>query len=416
VKKRNKIILAASGLLLLIAAYNMLPLGSTSGGASILTEVQKGTFEINVNTTGELQANSSENIMGPSRLRQIGVWQVKITDLVPEGSRVKKGDYIGMLDRSEISGHLKDLESELQKSESEYTKIKLDTTLEMRMARDELINLNSAVEEKSIVLEQSKYEPPAMIRQAQLEMEKAQRAHEQAKKNYQLKREQALAKMKEVSAALSQAQRKFEEASSVVEEFEIHAPKDGMLIYEKDWDGKKKLVGTTISAWDPVVATLPDLSSMISKTFVNEVDISKIKVDQQVEIGIDAFPEKKFKGTVIDVANVGEQRPKSDSKVFEVKIKMQGSDTLLRPSMTTSNKILTARLNTVLHIPLECIHNSDSVSYVFVKEGFKTLKKQIKLGLINDSEAIITKGLSEGEKVFLSKPEDADDLDIQKLK
>jgi multidrug efflux pump subunit AcrA (membrane-fusion protein) len=286
----------------------------------------------------------------------------------------------------------------------------------MRTARDELINLNSAVEEKSIVLEQSKYEPPAMIRQAQLEMEKAQRAHEQAKKNYQLKREQALAKMKEVSAALSQAQRKFEEASSVVEEFEIKAPKDGMLIYEKDWDGKKKVVGTTISAWDPVVATLPDLSSMISKTYVNEVDISKIKVDQPVEIGIDAFPEKKFKGKVIEVANVGEQRPQSDSKVFEVKIKMQGSDTLLRPSMTTSNRILTASFKSVLHIPLECIHTSDSVSFVFVKDGFKNIKKQVTLGLINDSEAIITKGLVEGDKVYLSKPEDADDLAIQMLK
>ncbi len=415
VKKRNTFFLVGAGLLLMTLIYKLLPLGASAGETSLLTEVKKGSFEINVNTTGELQANSSENIMGPSRLRQVGVWQVKITDLVPEGSRVKKGDYIGMLDRSEISGHLKDLESELQKSESEYTKTKLDTTLEMRTARNELINLNSAVEEKSIVLEQSKYEPPAMIRQAQLELEKAQRALEQAKKNYQLKMEQAVAKMKEVTAALSQAQRKHEEASSVVDEFEIKAPKDGMLIYEKDWDGKKKIVGTTISAWDPVVATLPDLSSMISKTYVNEVDISKIKVDQHVEIGIDAFPEKKFKGRVIEVANVGEQRPKSDSKVFEVKIKMQGSDTLLRPSMTTSNKIMTSRYDNVLHIPLECIHSSDSISYVFVKEGFNVQKKQVKLGLINDSEAIIAKGLTEGENVYLSKPEDADDLELQKL-
>ena len=55
-----------------------------------------------------------------------------------------------------------------------------------------------------------------------------------------------------------------------------------------------------------MVATLPNLSKMISKTYINEIDISKVKIGQRVEIGVDAFPEKKFTGEVTEVANIGE--------------------------------------------------------------------------------------------------------------
>lgn len=55
------------------------------------------------------------------------------------------------------------------------------------------------------------------------------------------------------------------------------------------------------------MATLPDLSKMITKTYVNEIDISKVKVNQKVDISIDAFPDKKLSGVVTEVANIGEQ-------------------------------------------------------------------------------------------------------------
>ena len=90
-----------------------------------------------------------------------------------------------------------------------------------------------------------------------------------------------------------------------------------MVIYTKGWDGKPIKAGSQISTWRPVVATLPDLSVMLSKTYHNEVDVRKVKTGQKVEIGLDAFPDKKLTGVVTRVANVGEQRPNSDSKVLK---------------------------------------------------------------------------------------------------
>ena len=46
---------------------------------------------------------------------------------------------------------------------------------------------------------------------------------------------------------------------------------------------------------------------MISKTYVNEIDVSKVKAGQKVEVMVDAFPEKRYSAVVMSVANIGEQ-------------------------------------------------------------------------------------------------------------
>lgn len=374
--------------------------------------VKKGKFEITVITTGELQALNSEDIKGPSGLRQAGIWQVKIADLIPEGTVVKEGDHIATLDRSEISNKLKDLSSELSKIESQYLQTKLDTALEMRRLRDELQNLKFAREEKELILKQSQYEPPATIRQAELDLEKTKRTYEQEKKNYQLKLQQNRAKMQTVAATLEQQKNKYDQMTDLLKEFVVTAPKAGMLIYKKDWNGRKIAVGSNVGAWDPVVATLPDLTTMVSKTYVNEVDISKIRKDQVVQIGVDAFPEKKFSGKVISVANVGEQLPNNDAKVFEVSIQINEKDTLLRPAMTTSNIIITQTIPNAIHIPLEALHGNDSLTFVYKDNGASIVKQEILVGATGSDEAYIKEGLKEGETVYLSEPEDAEKMKI----
>ena len=373
----------------------------------IYTEVQRGKFEILVTVTGELQAEHSVKIMAPAELRSrnLRFSQIKIQDLIPEGTVVDSGDYVAMLDRSAADNSLKDMMDELEQYQANYTKTRLDTTMLLRGLRDQLINLKYAMEEAKITLEQSIYEPPATIRQAQINLDKAKRAYEQAKKNYVLKVQQAEADMSEAQFRLRKQQRKVQEMEKVISQFEIHAPAAGMVIYQKEWGGQKRKVGSMISPWDLVVATLPDMSSMLSKTYVNEIDISKVKKGQKVRIGVDAFPEKKYTGVVMDVANVGEQLPNTDAKVFEVNIKLDGSDPILRPAMTTSNQIITASYDSVLFIPLEAVFVEDSVPYVFTKSG----KKQVVLlGPENENEVIVEKGLKEGEKLLLNRPGNPD--------
>lgn len=415
---KNKKVLLGIALLFVVMAVAWWLLGPSAAKSTgqLEVEVKQGNLDIVVTTTGELEPKSSVSVRGPAGLESFGIYQIKISDLVPEGKRVQKDEFVAALDPTELVSKLREADNDLIKLQAQYTQTQLDTSLTLRQARDELINLKFSVTEKELVLSQSKYEPPATIRQAEIDLDRAKRALKQAQENYSIKRKQAGAKMQEVAASLSTAQSKKDGIGTLMDQLTIKAPSPGMVIYRKSWNGQKVVVGSTINPWDPTVAKLPDLSTMMSTTYVNEVDVRKIKVGQQVSIGLDAVPEKRLAGEVASVANVGEQRPNSDAKVFEVRIQVQGQDTTLRPSMTTSNRIMIGQLKNVVYVPLDAVHAlGDSVKFVYRKDGITITKQEVITGEANDDAITITNGLKKGDVVLLSVPAEADKKELVKL-
>lgn len=409
--KKSKIYLISLAALLLIVIIWIVAGSSPDKETTVKVPVKFGKFDITVTTTGELEAKSSEKINGPVNLRDFRIWQIKIEDIIPDGTVVDSGEYIATLDRTELVNKMKDQELEIEKLETQFTKTQLDTTLELRTTRDNLVNLKYALEEKKIVVDQSIYEPPATQRQAKIELERAQRNYEQAGENYEVKLRKSEADMQEINTAKKKVKSDYAKMVAVLNEFTIFAPKSGMVIYRRGWDGQKQGIGSTISVWDPIVAELPNLKEMKSKTYVNEIDISKVKVNQEVRLGVDAFPDKKFSGTVTEVANIGQQLPNSNAKVFEISIEVNEFDSILRPAMTTKNEILTSSVDSVLFIPLDCVQSNDSMSYIYAGNA----RKQVILGPSNENEVIIRAGLEAGEEVYLVPPSDAENSKLIRL-
>ncbi|MBU2650800.1 MAG: efflux RND transporter periplasmic adaptor subunit [Bacteroidetes bacterium] len=409
--KRKRIISIISTAVLVIIIIAIIFSSGSKPSETIMVEVKQGEFRINVTTTGELEAKNSEKIIGPSNLREFRIWELKIEDIIPDGTVVDSGQYVARLDKTEFANKLKDKEIELEQALTQFTKTQLDTTLELRETRDELINLKYNLEERQIAVDQSIYEPPATQRQVQIDLDKAQRAYEQATSNYKVKRDKAIANMSEIAAELRKNQQEYDQMKALEEEFTIVAPQSGMVIYRRRWDGQKQGIGSTINMWDPVVAELPDLTRMISKTYVNEIDISKVKSGQNVEVGVDAFPDKRYSGVVSEVANIGEQLRNSNAKVFEVIIEINEFDSILRPAMTTKNIIITDIVDSVFYLPIECIHGNDSITYVY-KPG---VKQQVITGKSNENEIIIRDGLKAGDEVYLLAPEGAEDYRLKFL-
>ncbi len=413
---KRKIIIGLIAAAVVVSGFLLANITGKKESSEIIVPVSTGEFIVDITTTGELEAKNSIKIKGPSKLREFRIYQVNIQDIVDEGTVVKKGDWIATLDKSDFNTKLQDKQIDLEKKQSQFVQTQLDTALQMRQARDELVNLEYAVEEMQIKLQQSQYEPPATIKQAEIDLDKAKRAFKQAKENYKIKLEQNIARMAEVAAERRKVQREYNAMLELEKSFYITAPEPGMVVYAKGFDGKPIKAGSQIHMWDPVVATLPDLSVMLSMTYINEVDVRKVKPGQMVEIGLDAFPEKRLSGTVTFVANVGEQSPNSDSKVFETTIEINGYDPLLRPAMTTSNRIIVQKLDSALFVPLECLHSKDdSITYVFKKSGLKAVKQEVLVGETNSNEAVIELGLTPDDRVYLSVPSGMEESPIAML-
>jgi multidrug efflux pump subunit AcrA (membrane-fusion protein) len=399
--QKKPIYIGIAIVLSLLAIFYFFSRGGVEEGFEIMAKVNQGDFRVEITTSGELQALNSVEILGPSEARRYRVGNITIESMVDEGTIVKQGDFIASLDRTELFGRLEDRKIDLEQNKALYEQTQLDTSLVLRQERDNLINMEYEVGAMKLILDQSQYEPPAIIKQNEYNYEKAKRDLEQAKERYRIKTLQEKARMVEVSARLREVQLEVSQIEEVLKKFTVTAPQNGMVIYYQGRGGKIK-EGSQISSWNPVVATLPDLSSMQSVTYVNEVDIRKVRSGQKVELGLDAFPEREYTGEVLKVANVGQQRPNSDAKVFEVIIKVNESDASMRPSMTTSNTIIIEKLENVLYVPLEAINvMNDSVNYVYLENK---KKQEVKLGLANANDIVIEMGLSEGQEVYLSTP------------
>ncbi|HEV8613069.1 MAG TPA: HlyD family efflux transporter periplasmic adaptor subunit, partial [Gemmatimonadales bacterium] len=154
---------------------------------------------------------------------------------------------------------------------------------------------------------------------------------------------------------------------------------------------------------------------MESLTYVNEIDVRKIVAGQSVMLTLDSDPTKRLKGKVTSVANMGEQRPNQDAKVYEVRVEIAEADTTLRPGMTTGNGIETFSVKDALYIPLEAVSSQDGVPFVYKQAAGSVSKQEVVTGAMNDDEVVVLKGLAEDERVLLSPPDDKDKLKLVRL-
>ena len=412
-KKNWKLITGITSILLILIIYNF----SSTDDQNLLTyEVKSKDFYAKVFISGELEAINSTEISGPKNLRKYGLNDIKILDLVEEGTIIQKGGYVGRLDPSQINDKIIDYQLNLENAESRYIETQLDTTLTLKQERTSIRDLAYSIEENELELEQSIYEPPATIKKLEIALEKLKRQYIVAQENYLIKVDQAKAKMVQAGTDVTKIKKQISELEELAKSFTIFSDQSGMLTYKKNWNGSKRKVGSSISPWDPTIATLPDLTSMQTKTYANEVDIRKIKKGLPVEIGFDAFPNLTLPGKVIDVANIGEKKRGSDVMVFSVIIKLDDVNPEIRPGMTTANQITTFEKPDVLSIPLEAIYAQDSINYVYKKSGFGIKKQQVILGEFNNTETIIRDGLSEGDIIYLNTPEMSKEEGIDRIK
>lgn len=369
-------------------------------------------FDMEVSAEGEVQALECEQITVPDLLskRELRVWYLKITDLVEEGTNVKVGDFIATLDPSDVESRLQKYKEKIEEYENSLESAILDSTIVLNEKREELANTKDNLEECEIKVEYSKFESRATRRQSKITLEKAILDINTKRRNY----EKATQKQKVIIARI---QKKLKEQTHIRDlllqlkkQLRITSPSSGIVVYGKSWRGKKIKVNDDVGPWMPVIATIPDLNSLISEAIVKEIDIAKIKIGQEVSVVVDAFPEDVFKGVVRSIANIGQPIKGAGMNGFKVTVVLDKKGKKILPSMTTSNKILIASYTTDIVVPREAVFGDESSSFVFFKKGSEITKKTVVAGGENETHIRIISGLHEGDEVLLSRPKEFEEL------
>ena len=142
----------------------------------------------------------------------------------------------------------------------------------------------------------------------------------------------------------------------------IRAPIAGTITLLELEEGEIVTSGRSAFSQSPPLMTISDLSQMVVKTYINEVDMEKLKMDQLSEIESDAYKGRIYQGRVMEVSPIGVERDNIIS--FEIMIEVIDSPPELRPGMSTDVDIITYEEKDVLLVPVEAVQSETTVTAI----------------------------------------------------
>jgi HlyD family secretion protein len=252
---------------------------------------------------------------------------------------------------------------------------------------------------------------PMLIKKAEANLKRSITKQEEAAKTGNYKVVKAWAVLLQAKQLLKDLNYQLHESEKELAQTYIRAPGPGMVVHREEYRNSQKRkprVGDILVKNQPLL-DLPDLSSMVIKTRVREVDLYKIALGKKATLEVDAYPQMTFNGTVsligvLALADFGS----TAEKYFEVRITLDDVDNRLRPGMTTRATIHAHKAENVLAVPVHAVFEEQKDSYCYVAGAFGYEKKKVQLGMCNEQWMEIKEGLNEGEFVCLLNPKEQD--------
>ncbi len=227
-----------------------------------------------------------------------------------------------------------------------------------------------------------------------------------------LKSELALAKvdLRSLQESLAQARAALDQSEELLAKTRIRSPIDGVVIQVDIKVGETVIAGTT-NIPGSTMMVIADPSETLTEVQVDEADIAQVREGQNADIFAAAYPDTALSGTVQSIASVARQAPGQASLSFLVKILLDEQDSMtIRPGMSVRADIYTQSSEETLAIPVQAVlydedtdeddEGKEEQTYVFVMQDGKAIRKDVEVGISNDSDQEITDGLEEGEIVI----------------
>jgi HlyD family secretion protein len=220
--------------------------------------------------------------------------------------------------------------------------------------------------------------------------------------------EQAAESIREAQAGLTRAQDELRKTT-------IYAPISGRVIALSAKEGEVVVSGTMNNPAS-IIATVADLSELLVEVDVDETDVVDVALGQPADVKVDAIPDRKYHGRVVEIGSSGYSRPQQpDVTFFKVKILLTDPDQKLRPGMSARAEVRVATHPQALVVPIESVvyrrplgrdgkpiagdRSQDEVKVAFVVDKEKVVQRPVELGISDATHVEIVAGVKPGEQV-----------------
>lgn len=383
------------------------------------------SFDITVNTIGTLDAERS-HIVSSTIKGDKG----KIVYIIDEGTFVKKGDVLVKFDSAFFESEMQRLTGELHSREAAFEARKQVLEWEKSQAQGAIrtaeFDVNDAMQEynrymsyisdmenlgkKGFNYPNEIYQAKKKAEQLLARQQRFETAFEQIKKESVFKIAAAAAEVTKAKNEADTTQTALNDIRNQIGKSIVYAPFPGIVVHYESYRSNQKRkprVGDVVWENQPLLY-LPDISSMIVKTLVREVDLHKITKGQKASVQVDAYPKLALTGEVTSIGALASDSPEAakGEKYFQVIVAILNNDSVnLRPGMTARVNLLTDAARNVLSVPVQAVFSDGANKYCYVGKGPNAKKVKVELGRQNEDYAEIVAGLKNGDTVSLIKPD-----------
>jgi HlyD family secretion protein len=259
-----------------------------------------------------------------------------------EGDRVKAGQFLIQVDPIQFEMRVAQLDAALDAARS--------SLLEMEAS------LASAQEDKKI--RQADFNRDRMLYEDDLLAASLYETTEAALRQAEAQVALARARMTSADNRIRQSAASRSEAADQLSRCRIVSPMDGVVIRKNAEVGETAISGT-LNNQGSLLMTIADLTVMETEIDVDETDVIHLEMGQEVEVSLDAFPSRKFKGEVTRIGNsaiqVNTAPGQRQSADYKVEVTLLESDSKIRPGLSATARITTASRMQALSVPIQSL-------------------------------------------------------------
>jgi len=365
-------------------------------------EVTAIDFKRRITAEGNLEAVVATPIAPP----QGGRGPMKLAWMVPDGTRVEKGQVIVRFDPTELEQQLERGQADLKAAEAKLGRerigarsaeagreataalaaLELETTRKFQSKDTEIFSRNEIIE-------------------SQIDERLSTARLEHAGDARKIEERVSRSKIAAIQVERRRAELAIEQARAGLERLEVESPETGILVYQRDWRGNLPQVGQQV--WPGhTFAEIPVLDEMEAEVFVLEVDGGGLAEGTPAQVVVEARPEVEYAAVVKKVGKLARPRQQEvPVQYFAVTLELERTDPeAMKPGQRVRATLILDKEDALV-IPRQAVFDADGQTVVYRQvDGGAFEPVEVTLGAGTPGRVVVEQGLEPGDRIALRDP------------
>jgi|GEM_PF-440278 len=371
-------------------------------------KVFAGTLARTVRVSGPTSSQEYTSITAPIMRGPEAGRELTLLYLVDSGKIVKKGELIAQIDAKTLEDHIDDIGDDIERAEADVRKRRAEQAIETENLT-QTIRVAQAELDKAILEEKASETRTVIDRELlKLAVEEAQARLNQTKADVAHKLQAHKSELRILEITKERHVRHRDRHKTDLVKFKMYSPMDGLAVVQMTWRGGEYGV---IRQGDNVTPGMLFLkvvnpAKMQVEGQVNQSESSLFRIGQKARIRLDAFPELNLAGKVhsIGALAAGGWRQSYYIRNVPVRITFTEVHNKVIPDLSAAADVTITEEENVKQLALAAVRREEGKDVVYVRKGDQFERREVKLGLSNNTHAAVLSGLEVGEEVALEKP------------